>query len=82
MSISASTLERVYFKGRVKFKFIDKIKKVIDFGNEYYMNLFKTMHNLLLKIESQNLKVVYLDEAVFSFNTFKTKSWSASYANI
>jgi uncharacterized protein YerC len=49
--ISASTIERVYFKGGVRFKFINKVKKTIDFGSEYYLNLFKVMQNLLSKVE-------------------------------
>ena len=28
------------------------------------------------------MKLVYLDEAVFSFNTLKTKAWSSAYSSI
>ena len=27
-------------------------------------------------------KIIYVDEAMFSFNTFPTKSWSAPYSNL
>ena len=43
MMISPSTLERVYFKGGVRYKFINKVKRTIDYSNEYYRNLFDTM---------------------------------------
>ena len=45
--ISASTLERIYKKGGVKFKFINRIKKEIDFSTEYYGNLFNEMNTLM-----------------------------------
>ena len=40
------------------------------------------MYKTLQKVKEQNLKLVYLDEAVFTFNTFKSKAWSAAYSNI
>lgn len=45
--ISASTIERIYFKGGVKYKYINKVKKDIDFTNEYYLDLFNTMYDLM-----------------------------------
>ena len=47
LKISASTLERVYFKGGVKYKAINRIKKIIDFTNEHYRGLFDTMVELM-----------------------------------
>ena len=43
LKISATTLERVYNKGGVKFKAINRIKKTIDFANDHYRRLFDTM---------------------------------------
>jgi hypothetical protein len=37
------------------------------------------MINLLDKVKEQQLPLVFLDEAIFSFNTFNTKAWSLSY---
>ena len=82
MKISASTIERIYFKGRVKFKFINKIKKVINFNDDYYKNLFVEMYSKLQMVLTQNIKLIYIDEAVFTFNTCKTKAWSAAYQSI
>jgi hypothetical protein len=45
IKISASTIERVYFKAGIRYKFINKIKKTIDFGAEYYRNLFDIMYS-------------------------------------
>ena len=38
--------------------------------------MFKKMNNLLKLAKIYEMKVVYLDEAVFTFNTFNTKAWS------
>ena len=82
IKISASTIERVYFTGRVRYKFINRIKKNIDFSNQYYANLFSTMCELLQMVKRTNMKLLYLDEAVFSFNTMRSKAWSAAYSTI
>jgi len=34
------------------------------------------------KAKSQEIPVVFLDEAVFTFNTFKAKAWSSAYSSI
>ena len=33
-------------------------------------------------MKSEDLPLLFLDEAVFTFNTFKTKAWSKAYSNI
>ena len=40
------------------------------------------MDMLLKQMKTNNVKIVFLDEAVFTFNTFSTRAWSASYSNI
>ena len=82
MKISASTIERIYFKGGIRFKYINRVKRVIDFTSEYYSGLFTTMCNLLEKAKTDKVKTIYLDEAVFTFNTFSKKAWSAGYSSI
>ena len=47
LKISATTIEIAYAKGGVRFKFINRIKKVIDFSNEYYAEVFNTMDTQL-----------------------------------
>ena len=80
--ISATTLERVYRKGGVKYKAINKTKKEINFSNQFSGGLFNTMYDLLQEQKLYSITVIYLDEAVFTFNTFLTKAWSSSYKNI
>lgn len=82
IKVSASTIERVYFAGGVRYKFINRIKKTIDFSTEYYGNLFRTMCHLLQKVKTDNMKLLYLDEAIFSFNTMRSKAWSSAYSSI
>ena len=36
----------------------------------------------LTKAKEQKIPVVFLDEAVFTFNTFKAKAWSSAYSSI
>ena len=36
----------------------------------------------LQKAKEQGTPVVFLDEAVFIFNTFKSKAWSSAYSSI
>jgi hypothetical protein len=45
--ISATTIARVYKQGGVKYKAINRVKKVIDFNNQFYRGLFNTMYALL-----------------------------------
>ena len=40
------------------------------------------MIQLLSEVKEQKLPLVFLDEAVFTFNTFNAKAWSAPYASI
>ena len=47
VQISATTIARVYKSGGVKYKSIDRVKKVIDFSNQFYGGLFNTMYDLL-----------------------------------
>jgi transposase InsO family protein len=44
--------------------------------------LFEKMCELLAQVKEQSLPLVYLDEAVFTFNTFSTKAWAPSYQSI
>ena len=80
--MSATTLGRVYSKGKVKFKFIIRIKKEIDNNVPYYRGLFDIMLAELKKVKEKKMKLIFIDEAVFSFNTFSTKAWSSAYTSI
>lgn len=49
VKISASTIERVYAKGHIRYKFINRVKKVIDFNSEHIKELFFKMRELILE---------------------------------
>ena len=66
----------------IKFKTIQKVKKQIDFTDQVYRDLFKTMISQLNEVKQQGIPLVFLDEAIFSFNTFKAKAWAKSYKSI
>ena len=55
---------------------------MIDYANQYYFNLFKDMHNSVRFEKLRDNKLVWVDEAVFTFNTFSTRAWSAKYTRI
>lgn len=80
--MSASVLARIYKDHKITFKYIRRIKKVIDFNVEYYRNILFTMSDKLVQAKFESLKIIYCDEAVFTFNTFCKKSWSPPYLNI
>lgn len=40
------------------------------------------MYQLVNLTKLYGMKLFFLDEAVFSFNTFKSKAWSSSNENI
>ena len=82
LTISASHLQRIYKRHGVKFKYIQKGKKVLDYSNTDTKALFEKMHNLVKLSELYEMKIVFVDEAVFSFNTFSTKAWAAPYRSV
>ena len=82
LKISASLLQRTYRAGGVRYKYIRKVKKQIDYTSEHYLGLFQKMLQLLRQAKLDGFKVVFLDEAVFTFNTFNTKAWAGAYDSI
>jgi len=82
IKISASLLHRTYKKLGIRFKYISRVKKEIDYTNMYYLNLFTNMYNAHKLARIWNMKIVYVDEAVFTFNTFRSKAWSQKNTSI
>ena len=82
IKLSASHLQRTYNKLGIRYKFIQRGKKVIVYTNQYYFNLFQEMHQAVKSTRLRDKKLVWVDEAVFTFNTFSTKAWSAKYQSI
>lgn len=82
IKISASLLQRTYKKSGVRFKYINKVKKVIDFRVTHYHDYFVKMYRQLELVKLYEMKLVLLDESIFSFNTFNAKAWSLPYNGI
>lgn len=40
------------------------------------------MKKRLDRAEEEHRKIIYVDEAVFSFKTFKTNAWASPYTNL
>ena len=82
LKISATLLARTYKQHGVKFKFIRRGKKVIDYADPHYLCLFTDMYRAVRSTRHQDVKLVWVDEAVFTFNTFSTRAWSARRGRI
>ena len=82
LKVSATHLARTYSQQGIRFKFIQRGKKTIDYSNQYYLNLFRDMHTAVRRARLRDLKLVWVDEAVFTFNTFSTKAWAGRYSSI
>ena len=73
MKVSPSSIQRLYKKNNIRFKLIQRIKKVINFDEPQYKAWFNSTVDDLTKAKEQEIHVVFLYEAVFTFNTFKAK---------
>ena len=82
IKISATLLAKTYKTLGIKFKFIKRGKKIIDYSNSYYLHLFQEMHYAVKTVRLRDKKLVWIDEAVFKFNTFSTRAWSGKYSRI
>ena len=82
IKVSASLIQRTYKQHGVRFKYIQRGKKIIDYTNQYYFNLFAEMHQAIRAAKLRDKKLVWVDEAVFTFNTFSTRAWSSKYHSI
>lgn len=82
LKISASLLQRTYKRHGIKFKFILRGKKIIDYANPHYLNLFREMHDAVKTTRRRDIKLFWVDEAIFTFNTLSTRAWSAKHHRI
>ena len=80
--ISPTLLARTYKSLGIKYKFIKRGKKIIDYSNQYYFNLFDQMYHSVKTTRLRDKKLVWIDEAVFTFNTFSTRAWSGKHSRI
>lgn len=76
VKISPSSIRRIYKKHKIRFKNIKRSKREIDFSNSHYRSLFLRMRSLLVQMQESKTQVVYLDETMFTFSTFRSKGWA------
>ena len=50
---------------------------MIDYTNQYYYNLFREMYDAVKVTRLRDVKLVWVDKAMFTFNTFSTRAWSS-----
>jgi putative transposase len=55
---------------------------MIDYTNPYYHHLFREMYDAVKVSRLRDVKLVWVDEAMFTFNTFSTRAWSAKHQSI
>ncbi len=58
------------------------MKKEIDFTEKKYNELFIRMRTLVELSKTFKQKIVFLDETVFTFSTFRSKAWSSHHKRI
>jgi hypothetical protein len=80
--ISPTTINRLYTKHGVKYKYIRRVKKEIDFNLPHYREMLQDIQSEMRWAHHKGVKFISADEAVFTFHTFTKKSWSGSYNNI
>ena len=76
VKISPSSIRRIYLRHKIRFKNIKRGKREIDFTEPHYQSLFYRMRAILEQMQESKTKVIYLDETVFTFSTFRSKGWA------
>ncbi|MFM7726987.1 MAG: hypothetical protein ACKO7B_09800 [Flavobacteriales bacterium] len=76
VKISPSSIRCIYLRHKIRFKNIKRGKREIDFTELHYQSLFYRMSAILKQMQGSKTKVVYLDETVFTFNTFSSNCWA------
>ena len=82
VKISHSLLYRFYRSNKIRYKKIKRTKFDVDYSIPKYRDQLVDMKHKLEQAELEQRKIIYIDEAVFSFKTFKTNAWSSAYSNL
>ncbi len=61
---------------RIRHKIIKKVKRLINFKFDPYRSNLINLVSKINELEKDGVRILYLDEAVFSFNTFTGKVWA------
>ena len=82
VKVSATTIRNTYKKNGIKFKFIKRAKKTVDFADPHYLQLFRDMFEAVKVARLKDMKLVWVDEAVFTFNTLGKRAWASKFQSI
>ncbi len=80
--ISTTLLRKTYKRANIKYKSILRVKRHISFEEGHYRELFMEMYSKVEKVQTEQLLIIFLDEAIFSFSTFASRTWSSVNDNI
>lgn len=79
LRLSKTTLWRIYKKHGIKFKFIKRGKREINYAEVQAREVFDKMHKQVSLAREQGTKLIFIDETVFTFKTFANKAWGLPY---
>lgn len=82
LHISAQSIANIYKKNGISYKTVNRIKRVIDFNVPFYKDNLNYIFDQMQRSQEHNIKFIHADEAVFTFNTFISRSWYKRYSNI
>ena len=82
LHVSPTLIRRVYRQFKISFKSIRRTKPPIQIQGGYYGDCFQKMVAGMDEARAKNMKLFYLDETVFSFATFPTRTWYSKHNNI
>ena len=82
VKISVTLLRRLYKKHGIKFKCIFRGKKDIDFDDQFYRDFFRQMYDGVKVARLRDIKLLWVDETMFTFRTFAARAWSAKHQSI
>ena len=68
---SASTIARIYKASKITFKKIKRGKRQIDFEDPHFQNMLSGIKKSLDDAFLSGSRVIFMDETLFSFNTYK-----------
>lgn len=75
---SPTTIAKVYRRHKITFKQIKRGKRHIDFADPYYSHMIADIHQSIKDCRANNIRVVFLDEAIFSQSTGPARAWASN----
>ena len=55
---------------------------MLNYSDPHYLHLFKEMYDAVRTTRLKDMKLVWVDEAVFTFNTLGKRAWSSKFKSI